>query len=205
LFAMVFSALPSSTTQHTFPTKVMAPTPALIARHSSRSVKFLAFDFVEKYFKGFDTTTHTISANLVCLFPQGRKGWNQFLKLQPNDTYLYVVYSVDGYAFVGPGLLETYIQANTWLWRVTCTEGALVRAGLDLSTQHLVTLPFGAILQVKRKTVNAMGFSRLQINAIIAEPILNNNTHDDNDIDRMSLSPMAPLQYPFQRVTVEGW
>ena len=53
-----------------------------------------------------------------------------------------------------------------WYWRVMCIEGAYVRNGIDLTAHHVATIPYGSFVRVLRKSINAMGLSRLQIDAI---------------------------------------
>jgi hypothetical protein len=53
-----------------------------------------------------------------------------------------------------------------WYWRVMCIEGAYVRNGIDLTAHHVATIPYGSLVRVLRKSINAMGLSRLQIEAI---------------------------------------
>jgi Zinc finger, C3HC4 type (RING finger) len=98
-----------------------------------------------------------------------------------SSHYYYVVYSVDGYTFLGGWEEEetkttsaaahpnphpshsSLEQRHDWWWRVTCVEGAYVRTGLDLTSQHVHTLPYGALVRVVRRTINSMALSRLQI------------------------------------------
>jgi Zinc finger, C3HC4 type (RING finger) len=54
-----------------------------------------------------------------------------------------------------------------WYWRVKCLEGAFVRNGIDLTATHVATIPYGSLVRVLRKTVNAMALSRLQIEALM--------------------------------------
>lgn len=102
----------------------------------------------------------------VSIFPQGRSGWVQILKIE-SPVNGYCVLSVDGYSLLGPGLPGTYCNGDEWLWRVACVEGAYVRKGLDLSSERLTTLSYGSLVRVKRKTVNAMALSRLQVETVI--------------------------------------
>jgi hypothetical protein len=75
----------------------------------------------------------------------------------------YCVYSVHGYAFLVPGLPSLYMDPQVWWWRVTCKVGAFLRSGLELSSDHTATVPYGSFVQVTRKTVNRMGLSRLRV------------------------------------------
>lgn len=104
-------------------------------------------------------------------YPPCRLGYVQMVKLE-SPVHGYCVLSVDGYATLGPGLPEQYCDCNDWYWRVVCSDGAFVRRGLDLSSAHLGTLPYGSIVRVKRKTTNGMALSRLLIEA---------NVRDDDD------------------------
>ena len=79
----------------------------------------------------------------------------------------YVTLSLEGYDLLGPGLPAIYTDPNTWLWRVTCSSGAFVREGLELTTHHVETLPHGSLMRVTRKTVNSEGLSRLRVHAVL--------------------------------------
>jgi hypothetical protein len=82
---------------------------------------------------------------------------------QQNSCIGYCVYSVHGYAFLVPGIPTMYMDPQVWWWRVTCRVGAFLRQGLELSSDHHCTIPYGAFVQVTRKTVNRMGLSRLRV------------------------------------------
>lgn len=104
--------------------------------------------------------------NHATVYPRGRIGWVQLLRLEsPKEAY--VVLSLNGYSFLGPGLPCIYVEPKVWLWRVSCLEGAFIREGLDLSSKHVETLPYGTVMRVTRKTVNAMGLSRLRVQAVV--------------------------------------
>jgi len=79
----------------------------------------------------------------------------------------YVLFGFDGYTYLGPGLPTYYADPKVWTWRVTCPDGAYVRQGLELTSVHVGTIPYGAFVRVTRKTVNAMGLARLQIEASV--------------------------------------
>jgi hypothetical protein len=49
------------------------------------------------------------------------------------------------------------------MWRVTCPNGAYVRQGLYLGTKLVAIVPFGGLVEVEDKTINAQGLSRLRI------------------------------------------
>jgi len=135
------------------------------------------------------------------IYAPGRAGQIQILQLSSNNnsnnTPRYVVASVDGYPYLLPGCLEHYASSAShqqyWWWMVTCVEGAYVRSGLDLGTQHLTTLPLGTLVRVRQKVVNAMGLSRLHIQAVVSAAVDNNNNNNDNDD-----------HYPHDEI-VEGW
>lgn len=113
-------------------------------------------------------TFNAVSATATKVAPRGRDGWIQFLKLE-SPAVGYVVYSLNGYYFLAPGLPSNFVDPEHWTWRVTCPVGAFVREGLDLSTKHIETIPYGSFVHVKRKTVNVMGLSRLQISATVEQ------------------------------------
>ena len=86
----------------------------------------------------------------------------------------YILFSVDGYYVLAPGSPSSSLfsgldnddhSGSCWWWKVTYHDGAIVRQGLDLTTKHLSTLPFGSHVQVLRKVVNAVGLSRLLVRA----------------------------------------
>ena len=136
----------------------------------------------------------------------GRLGWIQLLKIiSPMSGYC--VLSIDGYSFAGPGLPHHYIPGGRrprhvdqlpprpnslhhsnphsalldgWYWRVMCIEGAYVRNGIDLTAHHVATIPYGSLVRVLRKSINAMGLSRLQIEAMYYSSTSNGNKNDSD-------------------------
>ena len=88
----------------------------------------------------------------------------------------YSVSKINNYPYLTPGLPTTYTNvSNSWSWRVTCQpDGAFIRQGLELITDHIGTLSFGAFCCVEKKLANSMGLNRLQIGAFI-------NCDDDSD------------------------
>jgi Zinc finger, C3HC4 type (RING finger) len=58
-----------------------------------------------------------------------------------------------------------------WYWRVTCPQGAYIRAGLELSSPHVATIPYGSYVVVKEKVVNSMGLPRLHVTAQAQVPL----------------------------------
>mmetsp|Transcript_12890 Transcript_12890/g.31318 ORF Transcript_12890/g.31318 Transcript_12890/m.31318 type:complete len:526 (+) Transcript_12890:81-1658(+) len=118
-------------------------------------------------------------------YPQGKKGWIQMLELQidPNvmsmkntdinireATTGYAVLSLDGYPFLGPGSPSLYVDPNQWVWRVTCPVGAFVRDGVELTTRHIDTIPYGSMINISKRCINNQGLSRLQAQQYVVEP-----------------------------------
>ena len=101
----------------------------------------------------------------------------------------YCVYSVHGYPFLIPGTPTTYMDPKIWWWRVTCKVGAFLRAGLELSSEYICTIPHGTLVQVTRKTVNRMGLSRLRV-VVTQQP----HIHDDNNSNQHDRSTV-----------IQGW
>lgn len=102
------------------------------------------------------------------IYPPGRPGWIQMLKIESPRTG-YVALSADGYMHLAIGLPDAFCDPTVWMWRVTCHVGAFVREGLDLSTSKIGTIPYGSLCCVKRKTVNAMGLSRLHVEGVVVK------------------------------------
>lgn len=93
-----------------------------------------------------------------------KKGVLQFLQIEsPQNGY--VLYSLEGYVLLGPGLPSYYADPQSWTWRVSCPDGAYVREGLELTSTYVMTVPHGEFLRVTRKTVNSMGLARLRVEA----------------------------------------
>lgn len=108
------------------------------------------------------------------VYPPASNGVMQILKIEWNShpsKQGYVVLSRNGYPFLGPGLPAAYTDPSNWIWRVTCPDGAFVRAGMDLSSTHMGTVPYGSLLLVRRKLVNGMGLSRLQVCAALSKKL----------------------------------
>jgi hypothetical protein len=100
------------------------------------------------------------------IHPRGRYGECQLLRIiSPHPGY--IVMSMDGYPFLAPGEWSSLTDLQVWMWRVTCSAGAFVREGLELTTKHVKTLPFGSFLNVSHKVVNAMGLPRLHVQAVM--------------------------------------
>ncbi|GAX26974.1 E3 ubiquitin-protein ligase Mdm2 [Fistulifera solaris] len=115
-------------------------------------------------------------ADGIMIYPPARTGVLQVLRIEWNDhpsKQGYVMLSRNGYPFLGPGLPAVYTDPSHWVWRVTCPDGAYVRAGMDLSSTHLGTVPYGSLLMVRRKLVNGMGLSRLQVCAALSKKLGN--------------------------------
>jgi len=121
------------------------------------------------------------------LYPKGRVGWMIFLHVElimhdhsnfhhpqsdlqeQQPTMGYIAMNCDGYPLIVPGLPSWYVQPDEWIWRVTCPAGAYVRAGLELNSKHLETLPYGSLVQVSQRTLNSQGLSRLKVSAIVED------------------------------------
>lgn len=78
----------------------------------------------------------------------------------------FILFNLEGYYFVGFGEPADYTSPHCWIWRVSYAEGAFVRQGLELDSAHVVTIPFGGLVRVTRKTLNGMGLSRLGIESM---------------------------------------
>ncbi|CAB9504158.1 protein ligase Mdm2 [Seminavis robusta] len=112
---------------------------------------------------------------------------------------------VHGYAFMVPGIPSLYMDPQVWWWRVTCKVGAYLRSGLELSSDHTCTIPFGSFVQVTRKTVNRMGLSRLRV---VAQSSIKNATEPVEGWCSEFLNPLSgqrghvvqPLPFPVPAV-----
>ena len=99
----------------------------------------------------------------------------------------YILSHVHNYPYLAPGLPTTYTN-STWLWRVTChPDGAYIRSGLDLVTDHIGTLPYGSFCSVEKKVVNYMGLNRLQI------AFVNNDSGGDKQLSGYISEFLNPL------------
>ena len=47
-------------------------------------------------------------------------------------------------------------------YRVVCEDGAYVRVGLELSSRHVVTIPYDSVVEVTERCVNNQGLARLR-------------------------------------------
>jgi len=112
----------------------------------------------------------------------------------------YCVYSIHGYQYLIPGTPELYMDPNSWWWRVTCKVGAYLRQGLELSSDHICTIPYGSFVQVTRKTVNRMGLSRLRVVAPY-----NNNHHHHHHHHPNATTGGTSDSHPSQPMMVQGW
>ena len=86
----------------------------------------------------------------------------EFLRIE-SPLSGYVLFRRGGYNYLGHGLPANYCNPHEWLWRVTCPDGAYVREGLELDSNHLSTLSYGSLVPVKARSVNEMGLCRLQV------------------------------------------
>eukprot|EP00571_Detonula_confervacea_P011413 CAMPEP_0172304434 /NCGR_PEP_ID=MMETSP1058-20130122/5843_1 /TAXON_ID=83371 /ORGANISM="Detonula confervacea, Strain CCMP 353" /LENGTH=940 /DNA_ID=CAMNT_0013015659 /DNA_START=144 /DNA_END=2966 /DNA_ORIENTATION=+ len=102
-----------------------------------------------------------------------------FLKITAPSTG-YILSSVHSYPLLLPGLPTTYTNIHHWPWRITCQpDGAYVRKGLELVTDHIGTLPYGTVCCVTKKVVNGMGLNRLRIEAHLEK--VQQDDNDDHD------------------------
>lgn len=132
------------------------------------------------------------------VFPQGRPGWLQLLKIvSPSEGW--IVYSIDGPSFLGPGLTNLYVEPNSWMWRVTCSVGAYVREGVEISlhsSKHIETLPYGTVMEVKRKMINVAGLARLRIRAVVDDGKKNSSPRVVEGWISEALNPMSGQDGP---------
>lgn len=116
----------------------------------------------------------------------------QLLKI--TSPYIgYIVSHLHDYPYVAPGRVIDYVpeykatsihddvaktaitmnQVTTstqWLWRVVYQpDGAFVRNGSELNSDHIGTLSYGSFCSVDEKIINDMGLSRLRIQACVKE------------------------------------
>lgn len=179
---LVLSRLPSATTSNDYnPCGSLAPGTTVVGTElwtmDARTLQVLHHHPSDSR----NTATGSISSIDAAQVPK-----LQVLKIE-SPLVGYVVYAHERYGYLmpiagggdddddrpnpaaGPSrhhLHHSADPAQPPLWRVTCAAGAFVRKGLDLSTQHLCTLPRGSLVYVHRKTVNSMGLARLQISAL---------------------------------------
>ena len=115
-----------------------------------------------------------------------------FLKIS-SPTTGYILSSLHSYPILLPGPFTSYIDSNQWLWRVTCQpDGAYIRQGLELNSQHIGTLPFGTVCQVTKKVVNDMGLNRLNVEACLNnDDITESPDENDDDDEKQSRSNVA--------------
>ena len=112
----------------------------------------------------------------------------------------YILSSIHSYPLILPGSTSSYINTNTWLWRVTCQpDGAYIREGLELNSKHTGTLPYGTICKVKGKLVNDMGLNRLEIGAWLSKNDLDGS--DDEKKPSSSTSFTDAMSYYFGYVS----
>ena len=109
----------------------------------------------------------TVLASAMHTIP---KTWPTIYVLEIESPYKgFVLYShgSGGYSYLAPGLPSQYVTPEIWSWRVCCPDGAFVRNGLELTSTHVDTIPYGSFVRVVRKTINGMGLSRLKIEAVL--------------------------------------
>jgi len=79
----------------------------------------------------------------------------------------FVLLSRGSWHFLAPGMPDSLGGAGDdgWAWRVVCRDGAFIRNGLDLLSDHKCTIPHGSLVRVSSRTINTYGLSRLMIRA----------------------------------------
>uniref|UniRef100_A0A7S1BZ53 Uncharacterized protein n=1 Tax=Corethron hystrix TaxID=216773 RepID=A0A7S1BZ53_9STRA len=79
----------------------------------------------------------------------------------------YILLSRGNWLFLTSGMPDVLCGGGNdgWAWRVVCRDGAFVRSGLDLLSDHKCTIPHGSLVRVTRRTINAYGLSRLMVEA----------------------------------------
>jgi len=66
------------------------------------------------------------------------------------------------------GLGETVVhngpvtEGSRWVYTVVCSDGALVRSGLELSSSHMYTLRRHALVEISERRINEQGLARLR-------------------------------------------
>jgi hypothetical protein len=148
------------------------------------------------------STTSSSSSSRVSPYTamRGGMGGSTSASSSSSSRTGYAVLSVDGYPLLAPGVPSLYVDPHVWVWRVTCPAGAYVRSGLDLSTHHLETLPYGSLVRVTRRTVNAQGLSRLRITALFEEdPVLVRRSRSTTTTQHVQQPTAAPARL------VDGW
>jgi hypothetical protein len=98
----------------------------------------------------------------------------------------YIVSHLHNYPFVSPGsasvVTASVLDDSNWMWRVMYEpDGAFVREGCELGSDHIGTLPYGTIVNVQSKAVNEMGLSRLRIDAYVADAPFDHGRHSNDD------------------------
>ena len=94
----------------------------------------------------------------------------------------------DGSTLLGCGQPSHWARPDSFIWRVCCPDGALIRDGLELTAAHVQTVPHGSFVKVMGKTVNSMGLGRLRVEAVL---------HDG--------STDAGADHDVEARTVTGW
>uniref|UniRef100_A0A7S2S0R0 RING-type domain-containing protein n=1 Tax=Rhizochromulina marina TaxID=1034831 RepID=A0A7S2S0R0_9STRA len=54
------------------------------------------------------------------------------------------------------------LESSRWLYRVVCADGAVVRSGLELSSDHKYTVRQHAIIEISERKINEQGLARLR-------------------------------------------
>jgi hypothetical protein len=151
-----------------------------------------------------ETTDHDDRSGAAGVYSRGQRGVIQLVQVETIEGRTgFACLSLEGYPLLAPGLPASYLNPEVWLWRVTCPAGAFVRRGLDLSSQHRDTVPYGSLVRVTHRCINNQGLSRLRTHGTIPIGVASQSEQTDG--------PMQLLhERHFHRVAseerqVDGW
>jgi len=97
----------------------------------------------------------------------------------------------DGFIVLAEG---DYTIGAFWRFRITCNQGAFVRRGLELTSEHLKTERFGSIVESSERKFNAQGLARLKVSSGWVSEELNPLSGQSGKI--LEIVPLiAPLRY----------
>ncbi|KAG7370621.1 zinc finger C3HC4 type domain containing protein [Nitzschia inconspicua] len=135
------------------------------------------------------------------VYPRGQKGVIQLLQVEtPEGRAGYAVLSLEGYSLIAPGIPQNYIDPQLWMWRVSCPAGAFVREGLDLTTQHRDTIPYGSLMRVTRRCISNQGLSRLKAYGTIPPDSSTSRNHQ-----QVSETQQEATMTSTEERRVDGW
>lgn len=119
--------------------------------------------------------------------PSSEKITRDFLQIS-SPMKGFVLYQRGKYVHLLPGLPTKYVAGgNMWMWRSVNRDGAFVRSGLELNSFHCTSVPHGGFVRVIRKTINAVGLSRLKVKLNLESERMSirsgrrSDTHDTTD------------------------